>query len=723
MNLLSHLRAMSHAELEEVVASRPELLQTAQLPRPRLDDLATVLLSEPSISRALAGLDRFHWQLLYLAAASSGGVEPETADDQGISREALAAAARTFNRLALAAPEAGGFRLFHPVTKMVARSNPLGLNMPSLLEQETVDLLQERAHALAIRADGSKADLIARIVSHLSDRHFLTALVEGAPPEAQRVLSLVRRRGGRVSLYDLAAELGHAVSGYRRRYNSRGHKSVGLHWLESRALLFTHPWMDDVLVPAQVELALRGRAFPSWAAEPPPTEMAHATFDRGPLDVVEEMSRLLGELAQAEAPLLKTGDLGVRERRRMAVALGLDEDRITDLLRMANWVELLSARTETRAPTRRGRGWVPEAEDSYLTISPKGRRWLEAGPAEAWLTLFRGYMRVISGDVWIEDRQASLRPLLTALRSLPFGQGVRCESLGRRLAWLHPGTWSSDESATSTVTSSAAWLSLLGAGSQPPVLGLSSLGRAALAGASVLEVEQLLPNRVDECRVQADLTVIVAGPPSAVLSSGLALFAQLESQSSARIYRLTSASVRRALDRGMTPPEIEHFLEYWSSAELPSTVRELIREVGRRHGRLRVGQAAGYIVGDDEATVAEMVANRKLRSLRLRQIAPTVAIAEASSQKAVVEALRKAGLMPVADRLADPPSSETTAAVPARSTVEDLVPPMPGPNEAQVTPAMAKALADKLRSDDVRDGEREGSEPRVLYLFGSRGGG
>ena len=719
VNLLAHVRALSHAELEALIAGRPDVLQLAERIRPRLGDLVSTLGSESSIHQALAGLDRFHRQMLDLAAASNGRVDRRTAETQGVAPEALAEAARTFSSLALATPENGSVRLFGPVLDVVARSNPLGLNLPGLLEQETKYQLQARARALAISAAGSKADLIAHVVSHLSDRRFLTALMGGAPSDARVALDIIRERGGRADQYELAAGLGQPVGGYRRRYYSRSARVAGLTWLEARGLVFTHQWTHDALVPAQVELALRDRAYPTLAAKPPPVELADPTFDRGPLNIVEELSKLLGALAQAEVPLLKSGDIGARERRRLALELGLPEDRIANLIRMAGWTELLTVRTEARAPTRRGRHWAPPAEDSYLTISREGRRYLETGPAAAWLMLFRGYLRTACGQVWVEGRSATLKPLLAAIEALPAGRGISCEALGRRLAWLHPGTWSSDESATTTAISAASWLWLLGAGSAPPVLGLSPLGRAALAGAEVEEVEARLPTTVEECTVQAALPVIVPGPPSAALGSGLARFTDLKSQSSARLYRLTSVSLRRALDRGMTASEIECFLEQRSTAELPSTVREMIRDVGRRHGRLRVGRAAFYIVGDDEATVAEMVASRKLRSLQLRQIAPTVAIAEASSEKAVVEALRKAGLMPAADQPATS-SLPVTARPGASSRKKDLVPPMPAFKEAQVASEEVKALARKLLNVDVQDDEGQDDESGILHLFASR---
>ena len=55
-------------------------------------------------------------------------------------------------------------------------------------------------------------------------------------------------------------------------------------------------------------------------------------------------------------------------------------------------------------------------------------------------------------------------------------------------------------------------------------------------------------------------------------------------------------------------------------------MRYLVEDVGRRYGHACVGAALAYVTVDDPALLAEIVRSKKLASLALREIAPTVAV-------------------------------------------------------------------------------------------------
>src|SRR5262245_19039628 len=63
-------------------------------------------------------------------------------------------------------------------------------------------------------------------------------------------------------------------------------------------------------------------------------------------------------------------------------------------------------------------------------------------------------------------------------------------------------------------------------------------------------LDRLLPPPVDHMLVQADLTVIIPGPPEPAFAVELAAVADAESRGGATVYRVTPTSVRRALDAG-----------------------------------------------------------------------------------------------------------------------------------------------------------------------------
>ena len=94
--------------------------------------------------------------------------------------------------------------------------------------------------------------------------------------------------------------------------------------------------------------------------------------------------------------------------------------------------------------------------------------------------------------------------------------------------------------------------------------------------------------------------------------------------------------------------------------KLPQPLTYLIRDVGRRHGRLRLLPAVSVIRSDDEALLAEVAADRRLAKLGLHRIAPTV-LGCAVPVDAALSRLRAVGYFPVAEGAAatDAPPADT----------------------------------------------------------------
>ncbi len=80
--------------------------------------------------------------------------------------------------------------------------------------------------------------------------------------------------------------------------------------------------------------------------------------------------------------------------------------------------------------------------------------------------------------------------------------------------------------------------------------------RTLLAGAAAEDVvkamDKVLPRPIDHFLLQADLTVVVPGPLERDLAEQLAAVARVESAGAAMVYRISEASIRRALDTGRT---------------------------------------------------------------------------------------------------------------------------------------------------------------------------
>lgn len=159
-------------------------------------------------------------------------------------------------------------------------------------------------------------------------------------------------------------------------------------------------------------------------------------------------------------------------------------------------------------------------------------------------------------------------------------------------------------------------------------------------------LDALLPAPVDHFLVQADLTVVVPGPPEPALAAELEAMTELESAGGASVHRVTTASVRRALDAGYSADDLHEVFRRRSRTPVPQGLSYLVDDVARKHGGLRVGSAGAYLRSDDEALLTEVLADRRLESLNLRRLAPTV-LSTPYQVGRLLGALRDAGYAPV----------------------------------------------------------------------------
>ncbi|GAA1200287.1 hypothetical protein GCM10009578_046610 [Streptomyces rhizosphaericus] len=158
----------------------------------------------------------------------------------------------------------------------------------------------------------------------------------------------------------------------------------------------------------------------------------------------------------------------------------------------------------------------------------------------------------------------------------------------------------------------------------------------------------LLPEPLDHVLLQADLTAVAPGPLERPLAETLGILADVESKGGATVYRFTPESVRRALDAGRTADDVHTFLAAHSRTPVPQPLAYLVDDVARKHGRLRIGAASAYLRCDDDALLAEILADRRSAGLRLRRLAPTVLAAQAPPDT-LLEGLRAMGYAPAAE--------------------------------------------------------------------------
>ena len=122
---------------------------------------------------------------------------------------------------------------------------------------------------------------------------------------------------------------------------------------------------------------------------------------------------------------------------------------------------------------------------------------------------------------------------------------------------------------------------------------LSTAGRGLLAAGedgAADGMRGLLPEPVDHVLAQPDLSLIAPGPLVADLADTLAVVADVESSGGATVFRVSEASIRRALDAGWSAADLHDFFTRASRTPVPQALDYLVDDVARQHGRLRVGR-------------------------------------------------------------------------------------------------------------------------------------
>lgn len=430
----------------------------------------------------------------------------------------------------------------------------------------------------------------------------------------------------------------------------------GVDWLLARGLLRTTD-ADHVVLPRDVALALRdGRTHRGPAHPPTPTDSPRhpdATVDAESARAADHVVRLVATLLRAwehtPPAVLRSGGLGIRDLRRTAQLLEASDDEATLAVELATAAGLVVDDGEDPP------AFSPTLDVDAWTAAELPGRW--ARLVRAWLTTTRATWLVgTRGDrgelrpaldpelhrAWAPRLRRSVLDVLAAVEP---GTALSTDQVVAALTWRSPRAVPPAEAVATTLREATA-LGIVGAGA------LSPAGRALRTddgGPALAEaLAASLPPAVDEVLVQADLTGIVPGRPTAALAALLDDAARIESRGGAVTVRFTAETVGRALDAGRTADELLGELAAHARGRLPQPLDYLVRDVARRHGRLRVGAATSYVRSEDPALLAGLVDDPRLSDLGLVLLAPTV-LAAAATPRELLDALRLRGLTPVAE--------------------------------------------------------------------------
>lgn len=498
-----------------------------------------------------------------------------------------------------------------------------------------------------------------------------------------------------------------------------------LEWLLARGLLAVAD-SDHVVLPREVALQLRGGrthrepavTAPELSPRAAPQAETHAA------QAAAEAVRLVAALAQlwgtTPPPVLRAGGLGVRELKRTASALEVDETDAARIVEIAYAAGLIADDGEIDPH------WAPTPEVDVWLTRDVPQRWVEL--ARAYLSTPRCPHLVGTRDERDAPRNALgpdlTRPgavglrawVLRTLASLPSPQGTTPADLIERYAWTTPRRAGLGRRVLlEAVVAEGVWLGLLGPAGTDGV-AVAAPARALLERTedgdrqAATRLGAALPAPVDHILLQADLTAIAPGPLDRHVARELDLLADVESRGGATVLRFTAASVRRALDAGRSGDDILTWLRDHSRTPVPQPLEYLIGDTARRHGRLRVSTARSFIRSDDEAALSELVSDRRADSLQLRQLAPTVLAAQADPT-AVLEVLRAMGLAPAAEAadgtvvIAPPPMHRTGAR--RRPVLAHQAPP--APSRASLLSAATALRLTELAAHDTTTRRLDGT--------------
>lgn len=365
---------------------------------------------------------------------------------------------------------------------------------------------------------------------------------------------------------------------------------------------------------------------------------------------VQTLRKVLHKLPGQALGLTREGVVAVRELSTAATALDLTDSAL------AMWLEL---------------GWSagllgPGADGEFVLPTAAGLLWADSPAAAAWALLVQTWwFSELDWDAF--GRSGVERPHVFGGQHASSGLADTRHAYLRLLLEVPPGTPvdnAADVLADRRPLANRRRLeqALRSTRSQAEVLGitargaLSAVGRALLFDAAapdpadpvpeellVTAAEPLIPAEIDHVLVQGDLTIVAPGPLVPRLARDIAAFAEVESSGGATVFRITAGSIAAALDAGWDADRILTTLADASQTPIPQPVEYLVQDTERRHGRVRVGSAASFIVTSDVGSLDVLLAALEGVGVSVRRLSDTVAVSTRAAE-AVVAAARRSGL-------------------------------------------------------------------------------
>lgn len=418
---------------------------------------------------------------------------------------------------------------------------------------------------------------------------------------------------------------------------------IGVEWLLKENFL-TPLNQKTVVMPREVAIYLRGGKVHRELEISPPsltiTKCEPLQVQSAAISNISTFLRWIEEVlnfwAQDPPTALRAGGLGVRDLKTISLHLGIEESAAAFVAEVAYLAGLLTIEANDQIlPTKNFDIWITQSAST---------RWSTL--VTPWLISSR-LSGLPSAPLGPELDRVSAAPIRSlTLRLLKEYQSglIEIEELIRLAQWHRPMKRSGGLPADYIrwTLREAEWLGITGQGV------LSKYGAQLLTGQDLDLIDNDLPKPVNHILIQSDHTAIAPGPLQHEIAQEIALLADIESRGAATVYRFTESTLRRALDHGRTGEEIKSFLTKISKTPMPQPLEYLILDISKKHGKLRVGNTNTFIRCEDQALIKEILSDKRLESLSLRQISPEVLISQIDADDAI-SVLRNFGYFPAGE--------------------------------------------------------------------------
>jgi hypothetical protein len=309
-------------------------------------------------------------------------------------------------------------------------------------------------------------------------------------------------------------------------------------------------------------------------------------------------------------------------------------------------------------------------------LALESAQWVATDDATDWMLLSTPEVWGRLAAAWLADLPRDIRDLLAGHVSDRWDDEF--ESL---VSWLYPagGEWMRERVAERVHEAELLGIIAAAAPSTPGTLLLEKGPDAASAA-----MARMLPREVEQVYLQHDLSIVSPGPLAPRLDARLRTMAAVESHALASSYRVSLASVNRALSLGETAESITGFLGQISLTGIPQPLAYLVAEAASRFGVVRVGTDNGvtsYVRSSDDNLLGAILVDQSLSALSLtrtddgrlhsRYDEHTVFWSLNEARYPVAAEDSSGTIVPVSRRRAAPPAPQP-AADPAEAILERL---------------------------------------------------